>query len=116
MQSQGSGPVFRLETTRDASILHVSGDLDFASRGGLLDFFAQAEAGRVRRVVVSLMHCAYCDSASLSLLLGARKRLGERFFVVLPVTTRIRRLFEIVGVVESDFIVASLADALNEPR
>lgn len=115
MESRGRLPVFRIATTNSASILHVSGDLDFASRGGLLDFFVQAEDAPQSRVVVSLTHCPYCDSSALGVLLRARERLGKRFFVVLPATSRLWRLFQIAGVAESEFIVATLAQALDDP-
>jgi hypothetical protein len=52
------------------------------------------------------------DSASVTSLLLARARLGERFSVVLPTTARMRRMFEIVGgIAKSEFIAATLAKA-----
>jgi anti-anti-sigma factor len=99
-------------------VVEVDGDLDIMNSALLERAIAKAEASASRdaRVVVSLAGCEYCDSSSLQVLLGAWRRIGARFFVVVPPYSRCRRLFEVMSFTTNSFVVETLCAAMRAPR
>ncbi len=99
-------------------VVEVDGDLDIMNSPLLERAIAKAEASASQdaRIVVSLAACDYCDSSSLQVLLSAWRRLGARFFTVVPHYSRCRRLFEIMSHSTNSFVVESLCADMRAPR
>ena len=100
----------------NASIIQVDDDLDIASAPALASAInLAATATAEQRIIVSLEQCTFCDSTGLGVFATAKKRLEERFVVVLPLESRIRRVFNITGLTEVLRPYASLNEAFTSP-
>jgi anti-anti-sigma factor len=99
-------------------VVEVDGDLDIMNSSLLEQAIAKAEASAAHdaRIVVSLAGCDYCDSSSLQVLLEAWRRLGARFFAVVPPYSRCRRLFDVMANVTNSFVVESMCAPMRAPR
>jgi anti-anti-sigma factor len=102
----------RTSTSPEAQIVDVDEDLDVVSAAGLAGMIGALEAAD-GAIVVSLEACPFCDSAGLTALLRASKRLGSRFRLVLPARAPARRVFDILDVAKLPFVFGSLAEALG---
>lgn len=89
--------MFDIERRDAAAIVHVTEDLDIASKSRLADSIVAAETGGPTRILVSLQRCEYCDSTGLGELVKARRRLGARFHVVASPASQCRKIFELTG-------------------
>src|SRR4051812_23585222 len=91
---------FRYEDGPDAATrsLFPAGELDGATAGDVLRRTEQALAGGKRRVIIDLSEITYMETAALGALLDANarvRRFGARLFVVVPVDSGLRRLFNV---------------------
>jgi anti-anti-sigma factor len=82
-----------------ATVVNVGGDLELDDASELRAAIDRAASDVGQRVIVSLVDCGHCGSSSISVLMFAKKTLGNRFFVVLPGFGIMRRIFEIAGIV-----------------
>lgn len=79
---------FSIDRTHDDGHLRISlsGELDLAATHDLGDELLRSEdevrAGEVEGIVVDATQVTFIDSSGLGTLIGARKRLGERFTLV----------------------------------
>ena len=102
-----------VERLDDAAIVRVTGDLDGASAptlGSMLEF---AQKAKVKRIVVSLEGCDFCDASGLSVLLEAHKAAASAFTVVVPERGKCRRVFEVTGVCKILRLVSTMQHALG---
>jgi anti-anti-sigma factor len=110
-----------VESTETATIVRVRADLDIASVDTLQSAIDIAASGSDLPIVVSLEDCPYCDSTGLRLFVATSKRLGARFALVVPASSRCFRVFEITGLKKALPVypsveavpIASLRDALE---
>jgi anti-sigma B factor antagonist len=78
-----------------------------------------AVARETDRLVVDLTHTTYLDSAGLALLLRLAERMQARqqmLSVVVPLDSRVRRAFELTGLLSVIDVVSRSEDALSEIR
>ena len=97
-------------------VVELFGEADPANIAELQSCFAQAEAGRARGVVVSLMHAEYFDSSTIHALVtfGERlKGLGKRLFIVGPSGDSGRRILSIFGLACRAPVYETLPDAVR---
>ena len=109
--------MFDIQRSGEETILTVWENLDVGSQADFERVLGAVAAGAPRRVVVSLAHCAYCDSTGLNVLLrwARATRLGSRLTVVVAPDTLSRRVFEACRMQKLVRVVASMREALSEP-
>ena len=109
--------VLEIRTFATAVVIEPDDDLDYGTIPLLEAAIADAEAAATndRRIFVSLERCPYCDSSTIGALLRAAARIGDRFFIVVPETSRCHRIFAIASLHRLPFVVDSLPEALAEP-
>jgi anti-anti-sigma factor len=98
---------FIRESAALCEIVHVIGEVDLASAGELaaaIDEAAQSGAS----VIADLEPCSYIDSTTLSVLMRAGKTYPGRFFIVVPATGMVRRIFTITGLLDHLPVIPSL--------
>jgi anti-anti-sigma factor len=89
-------PAFIVETSDEADVLHVFGDLDYAA-------VAEFEATLARAVkighplIVELGACTHIEASALGVLARARGALGPLLTVRTAEGGIVRRIFEITG-------------------
>ncbi len=99
----------------DGCLIRVEHDLDIVTSPSLASAIELAASGTTGRVIVSLEACSYCDASALTVFLRVKTALGARFSIFVPRESRVRRLFEITGLLQRLGVVASIsptADAL----
>jgi anti-anti-sigma factor len=103
-----------VDRTRNAAIVHASGELDAFVAPELACAFAQVKGAS--RVVADLGLVSFMDSTALGLVARAARELeaaGGGFRVVLPRGTA-RRIFEITGLDGALPVAGDLESALDE--
>lgn len=84
------------EQLHDADVVHVFGELSFAT-------VAEFESTLVRSVrigkatVLDLTHCSYIDAAAISVIVRGTRALGNLLRIVAPVTGIVARVLTITG-------------------
>jgi anti-anti-sigma factor len=105
--------MFHVRQTDDACIIEVDRDLDLVSASTLTSAIALAdESAAGRTIIVSLEHSPYCDGSGLGVLATAKKLLGARLVIVVPLDNRVRRVFDLTGLSEHLALRSSVRDAL----
>ncbi|MGA7569486.1 MAG: STAS domain-containing protein [Candidatus Aquilonibacter sp.] len=94
-----------------AEVLAVKGELDIAAAQWFSDAIAAKLAGDLP-VIVDLSGCDYLDSTILNVLIRAANAAPNRVGVVVPVSSRIRRIFNITGL-EGALQLSESRDALQ---
>jgi anti-anti-sigma factor len=107
--------VFNIERSGDRTILTVWQNLDIVSQIAFERILGAIAESAARRIIVSLEHCAYCDSTGVNVLLRSAGRLGSRLTVVVAPETLSRRVFETCRVQKLMPVVATMREALEEP-
>jgi len=79
-----------------AEVLAVTGDLDIAAAPWFHEIVTSKLAGGLP-LVVDLTACSYLDSTILNVLIRAANAAPDRVGVVVPLESRIRRIFSITG-------------------
>lgn len=67
-------------------------------------------------VVVDLSEARYIDSCILDLLARTKRRAGDRLSLVLPKSSKLRRVFEITGLDATLEVAESLSQAIGQLR
>jgi anti-anti-sigma factor len=94
-----------------AQVLAVHGELDI----GAADWFSQAIEERLHQespLIIDLSKCQYLDSTILNVLIRSANAEPGRIGIVVPATTRIRRIFNIAGL-EEPLQLCETRDALQ---
>ncbi len=100
-----------LETVDGVRIVKVGNEVDIAN-AGVLERYLDEAAANTEAFVVSLEDCRYIDSSGLRPLIRLSERFGERFAIVVPAGTQIRRIFELTRLGETMNVCTTLAEAL----
>jgi anti-sigma B factor antagonist len=104
--------------TSEAVVLAVHGEADMQAATELKDRLGEAMSESPSAIVLDLSGATFLDSATLGVLLEARKRLraqGGRFRVVAP-RAEIRRIFELTLLDRVFELDASRQEALAASR
>jgi len=104
--------LIQLETVGGVRVATVGSEIDLAS-AAVVERYLDEAAADVPRFVVSLAECRYIDSSGLCLLARLAKRLRDRFSIVVPPGTQVRRIFDIAHLGEQMRVCASLREALS---
>ena len=92
-------------------IVKVGNEVDIANAHVLERYLAEA-ASDSDAFVVSLQECRYIDSSGLRPLVRLAERFGDRFAIVVPVGTQIRRIFELCHLGDAMHVCPTVAEAL----
>ncbi len=88
------------ERVGDVEVVLVEGELDQASVPAVRETIEAAIEDLRAGLLIDLSRCGFIDSSGLSLLVDARRRLGDdsaRFGVCSP-SAEVRRLLELTGI------------------
>jgi anti-anti-sigma factor len=88
------------ESAGGIEVVRVEGELDQASVPAVRETIEAAIADAPRGLLIDLSGCEFIDSSGLSLIVDARRRLGDgdaRFGVCSP-KAEVRRLLELTGI------------------
>jgi anti-anti-sigma factor len=107
--------MFHVYEQDGVNIIEVAADLDIASSGALASAIELAAFMPYPRTVINLVDCQYCDSTGLSVLVRAKRRLGERLIIVGPSRISGRRAFDVTELTEALALCTSLEEALTIP-
>ena len=94
------------------------GDIDAATAGDLRERLAEQMSNEAPGIVLDLSETRYVDSAGLDMLLRFSERLRQRraeLVLVIPPTSQLVRLAELVGLYSAMPVRASLEEALSVP-
>jgi anti-anti-sigma factor len=81
-----------------AAILRVTGECDYGDRDTLLETLGAMVATGASRVIVSLEACEYIDSSIVNALLQYRRKLKDRFVLIVPEDRQIiHRILGVLG-------------------
>ncbi|GAC1400221.1 MAG: hypothetical protein NVS2B8_09090 [Vulcanimicrobiaceae bacterium] len=98
--------MYAIEARRSANVVYIRGDIDISNSAIVQE--AIDAAGTSERIVVSLDACTYLDSSGLAVLYRARRKFGDRLWIVLDPKSQTHRLFEITGSLDVFHITSSL--------
>ncbi len=109
----------RVESEQRGSLclVRVYGEIDMSNDREILTAIEVAVARETDRLVLDLTNTTYLDSAGLALLLRLAERIQARqqlLSVVVPVDSRVRRAFELTGLLSVIDVVSRSEDALTE--
>jgi anti-anti-sigma factor len=107
--------LIHLETVDGVRVATVGSEIDLANAPVFERYLGEAAAD-VPRFVISLADCRYIDSSGLCALARLAKRLRDRFSIVVPPGTQVRRIFDITQFGEKMRVCASLPEALSALR
>jgi anti-sigma B factor antagonist len=105
--------IFAVEEQPTAVIIRVRGELDYLNSEQLDTTIARLAREGTRNVVIDFTECRYIDSSVLSVVVRARKSLGDALRLVIPPASHIRRIFSIAGLEHTLRIQDTLAEALT---
>ncbi|HTU71041.1 MAG TPA: STAS domain-containing protein [Candidatus Baltobacteraceae bacterium] len=95
-----------------AEILVIDGELDIAVAGRFAELIEKQLEGS-RPVIVDLTACTYLDSTILNVLVRAANAAPERVGVIVPLESRVRKLFKITSL-EAPLRLTETRDQLQE--
>jgi anti-anti-sigma factor len=107
--------MFHVYEQGGVNIIEVATDLDIASSGALASAIELAANMPYPRSIVNLVDCQFCDSTGLSVLVRAKRRLGDRLAIVGPSRSAGRRAFDVTELTEALALCATLEEALTIP-
>jgi anti-sigma B factor antagonist len=106
-----------VEQRADATVVHVSGELDIASaaqlRTVLIDVLATSPA---THLVVDLEGVSFIDSTGIGVVVGAHRRVtanGGSFSAVVT-TPVVRKVLQTTGLLQAWRVTASVPEAMGE--
>lgn len=107
----------RTENSKTA-VLSLVGEVDVANAGLVRESGLKLISDGARNLVMDLAGTEYMDSTGLGMLVGLLKRLKESGGEVLIAAAqpRVKRLFEITGLIQVFKIFDDVAAALKEVR
>ncbi len=106
----------RVRKEGDCTIVDVGGELELHNAPQLREELRAICDVDAPRLVVDLSHVSFIDSSGIGVLVGGLKRAREHggtFALVCP-QPRVRRVFEITGLLQAIPIFESLPEALKE--
>ncbi len=107
--------VLSVDTTEDAAVVRLGGELDLYNAPTVRDALLQASAERPEKVVVDLSEVEFVDSTALGVLIEARSRLSNRnAFLLAGPGLETRRALEIAGLDRHFVVHETVDDALAD--
>jgi anti-sigma B factor antagonist len=106
-----------IEQIEGVPVVRVNDDIDAANATAILRQLDEAFSPDALSLVVDLSTTPYVDSAGIDMLLRLSDRLDRRrakLILVIPDTSRLKRLATLVGLPKAIAIRPGLADALQE--
>lgn len=102
----------------DTAVLSLAGEVDVANAGQVRDSALKLMSTGIKHLVVDLKATEYMDSTGLGTLVGLLKRMKESGgdVVIAVARPRVKRLFEITGLIQVFRIYDDVAAALKEVR
>jgi anti-sigma B factor antagonist len=94
-------------------VVYVFGEVDLITSPELEHALAASGEGDNLVVVVDFSECRYLDSTTFTVLVRAKKALGDRLRVVVPDQLPIRRLFDITNLTTVLRVEPTLAGAIG---
>jgi anti-anti-sigma factor len=91
-----------IERDGDTATVRIDGEVEFATAPRLRSIILELAHEGARPVILDLAHVTFLDSAGISLLIQAKKRLaasGSDLVLKAPLAN-VRRVLEISGVIE----------------
>lgn len=104
-----------IERIGDARLVRLSGSLDIANAEAIGARMTQELGAEAGVIAIDIGGLEYCDSAGVRTIYQLRRHLtaaGHDLRVVLPPTSPVRRLFEVVGFAEALPLYDSVDGAL----
>jgi anti-anti-sigma factor len=89
--------VLALDVGTATALVRVLGELDYLSSEQLSAALARVRDGGRRTVIVDFTQCRYIDSSVLTILIRASKSLGDALRIVVPESSKIRRMFAVTN-------------------
>lgn len=105
-----------LEHFDGVPVARPHGDIDAANASRLREELASCIAPNVDRVVLDLHNTRYIDSAGLDMLFRLSERLRQsrtRLLLVIPPSSQLNRLVEIVALDQTVAVRSSVEEALG---
>jgi len=104
----------RVKTERQVSVVEIGGEIDLHVAPQLRGALLRVGEGDSPRVVVDLSEVSFLDSTGIGVLVGALKRVREKggALAFCGVQARVRRVFEITGLMDALPIFESREAAL----
>jgi anti-anti-sigma factor len=99
-------------------IARPRGDIDAATADDLRERLAERMSNEVPGIVLDLSETRYVDSAGIDMLLRLSERLRQRraeLVLVIPPTSQLVRLADLVGLSRAMPVRASLEESLSVP-
>ncbi|MBC5801322.1 MAG: STAS domain-containing protein [Candidatus Eremiobacteraeota bacterium] len=107
-----SDTLIHLQTVDGVRVATIGSEIDLANAPVFERYLGEAAAD-VPSLIISLAECRYIDSSGLCALARLAKRLRNRFSIVVPPGTQVRRIFDIAHFGEKMRVCASLPEALS---
>jgi len=79
------------------TLVHVLGELDISNYRDLSEAIERAGAGSSDPILVAFVECTYIDTSGITALVSAHRKFGKRLHVIVPQTSKIRKIFEATG-------------------
>lgn len=96
--NRGNAHLLVRDRSKDLEVVNAFGDLDLASAQELESMLiALSTQDHAPALVADLSACHYLDSTILTVFVRTARRLGNRFGLVIPAESAVRRIFRIVG-------------------
>jgi anti-sigma B factor antagonist len=106
-------PVLSVDTTGEACVVKLAGELDLYNAPQVRDALVKACADSPERVVVDLSEVDFIDSTALGVLIEARRQLpNNRAFLLAGPGLETRRALEISGLDRHFTVHQSVPEAL----
>jgi anti-anti-sigma factor len=103
---------------RGASVVaHVGGEVDMTNAEQVRSEILSSVPNDALSLVVDLAHCGYLDSAAIEMLFDMARRLAGRrqdLRLVVPTTSRLRRVLELTDVGSAAGVHELLESAVDE--
>jgi anti-anti-sigma factor len=114
-----TGVGVELEYLGEVPVARPRGDIDAANARRVQEELAECMASSFDLLVLDLSETRYLDSAAIDMLFRLNERLRQRrarLRVVIPPTSQLLRLAELVGMTSAMAVHSSLAEAISAGR
>ena len=106
-------PVRSVETTEDAVVIHLAGELDLYNAEELRSALQEALAREPERIVVEMSQVEFIDSTALGVLIEARANAGGSSLLLAAPQLETRRTLQVSGLDRHLPVHDTVGDALR---
>lgn len=86
-----------VESLGKLTLVHVIGELDIVNCLEFSEAVGRAARTNPGPLLVAFVECTYVDTSGLTALVAAHRKYGKRLHVIVPLDSKIRRIFEAAG-------------------